>query len=88
MRHRLYHVVANCVGASDRKIVLFESLPSPHNKPHRFGGMSGGLIFKFTAADSVAFSGILFERREFGDTDAGPVGDEIWVYGSHLDRRS
>ncbi|MBA3571030.1 MAG: trypsin-like peptidase domain-containing protein [Pyrinomonadaceae bacterium] len=84
MSHRLYHVVANCVGASDRKIVLYEKLSSPETKPHRFGGMSGGPIFRLKTAESVAFSGILFEGRGFGDADSEQIGDEIWVYGFPL----
>jgi hypothetical protein len=81
MSHGLYHVVASCIGVSDRKIMLYESLPSSQNKPYRFGGMSGGPIFRLKSDEAVGFSGILFQARGFGDTDSEQIGDDIGVLG-------
>ena len=88
MSHGLYHVVAQCHCASDRKIILQEQLTPPDNQVIRFGGMSGGAIFRLTNADSYSFSGVVFEGRGFDDRCADDPSqtdshrsDQIWIYG-------
>lgn len=84
MAHPIYHVIATCVCASDRKIVLYEKLCPPSDRTVRFGGMSGGPIFRLRSPYHYSFSGILFEGRGFDDNRNGARGDEIWVYGFPL----
>jgi len=84
MAHPLYHVVAKCVSASDRQIVLHEELPPPCDKVIRFGGMSGGPIFRLNGNECYSFAGIMFEGRGFADTEEGVSENEIWVYGFPL----
>lgn len=88
MSHGLYHVVAQCHCASDRTIVLQEQLTPPENRVIRFGGMSGGAIFRLTSADSYSFSGVVFQGRGFDERCADDTvqtdshrGDQIWIYG-------
>lgn len=81
MGHGMYHVVSQCVCASDRKLILHEELMPPDNRLIRFGGMSGGPIFRLTGACTYAFSGIIFEGRGFHDVRDPTPDSQIWIYG-------
>jgi hypothetical protein len=80
MEHPLYHVTATCRLASDRKLILQDEA-TPRKSMTRFGGMSGGPIFRLVDGGGYRFSGILFEGRGFSDTDESRDSSEIWVYG-------
>lgn len=84
MAHPLYHVVAKCISASDRQIILHEELLPPQDRVIRFGGMSGGPIFRFNESESYSFTGIMFEGRGFADNENGLSENEIWIYGFPL----
>ena len=89
MSHGLYHVVAQCRCASDRKLVLQEDLSPPEGRRIMFGGMSGGAIFRLTSRKTYTFSGIVFAGRGFddkpGDDDTRQRNadrrHQVWIYG-------
>ena len=84
MAHPLYHVVAKCISTSDLQMILYEELPPPRGKTIRFGGMSGGPIFRLIGNESYSFTGIMFEGRGFADNENGVSDNEIWIYGFPL----
>lgn len=81
MAHPLYHVVGQCIHASDRTIVLHEKLRPPEERIIRFRGMSGGPIFRLDSPHGYSFSGISFQGRGFDENDDSTRGDDIWVHG-------
>jgi hypothetical protein len=84
MGHPLYHVVAKCVAASDRNIVLYEEMVPSSGRVVKFGGMSGGPIFRLEPNDRYSFSGVIVEGRGFADSEEDTNANDIWVYGFPL----
>src|SRR5204862_227798 len=84
MTHPLYHVTAKCIGVSDRLIVLHQELPPPADRCVKFGGLSGGPLFR-VQPDEYSFAGIIFQGRGFADTvDQSASSPDIWVWAFPL----
>ncbi|MCF8036142.1 MAG: serine protease [Desulfobacteraceae bacterium] len=66
--HPMYHVVSTCHSFTDRMIYLESDLPEDKRNV-KFGGMSGGPIFKIGDNDSTYYElvGIVFEGKGFAD---------------------
>lgn len=84
MEHQIYHSIVTCGNSSDRKIILQETLSPPSDRIIRFGGMSGGPIFRVESKEDYVLSGIIFEGRGFHEDEKEPPGEDMWVWGFPL----
>ena len=78
--HPLYHVASTCNASTDRQIILRDNIPSKDRRL-KFGGMSGGPIFRETDDNGCELVGIVFQGRGFADSENLNPQDEIWVWG-------
>jgi hypothetical protein len=89
--HPMYIAVATCQTPGDRKIIMHDHLRG-ENRCFRFGGMSGGPIFRITEASNEV-AGVIFQGVGPNDPQTGPDGEtlsdsreEVWAWGFPLTR--
>ena len=64
-----------------KNIILYGRVKPSSERIIRFGGMSGGPIFKIMSEYDYSFSGIIYEGRGFHEGKNTEPTDEIWIYG-------
>jgi len=81
MAHGIYHIVAKCISSSDRLIILYEKLAPSLDRIVKFGGISGGSIYRVESEDDYTLTGIIFQGRGHHEEANKDPNDGIWIWG-------